>query len=150
MILWPLAAYIGFVLFLVASVVVLSFVLGERHSDRATGEPYESGILSTGSARVRLSTKFYLVALLFVLFDLEAVFIFAWAVAVPELGWSGYYGLLVFVAILVVGLVYEWRQGALDWGRTMKATLRAKAARLSSQKRLSTQRARAARLSSQD
>ena len=83
---------------------------------------------------MRLSTKFYLVALLFVLFDLEAVFIFAWAIAVPELGWSGYYGLLVFVALLVVGLIYEWRQGALDWGHTLKATLRAKAARLSSQK----------------
>ena len=93
--LWPLAAYVGFVLFLVAGVVALSYVLGERHQDRATGEPYESGIVSTGSARVRLSTKFYLVALLFVLFDLEAVFIFAWAIAVPELGWVGYYGLLV-------------------------------------------------------
>ena len=134
MTLWPLALYVGFVLFLVVSVVVISAVLGERHKDRATGEPYESGILSTGSARVRLSTKFYLVALLFVLFDLEAVFIFAWAIAVPELGWAGYYGLLVFVGLLVVGLVYEWRQGGLDWGRTLKATYRARAARLSSQK----------------
>ena len=134
MTLWPLLVYVGFVLFLVAAVVMLSAVLGERHEDRATGEPYESGIVSTGSARVRLSTKFYLVALLFVLFDLEAVFIFAWAIAVPELGWVGYYGLLVFVGLLVVGLVYEWRQGALDWGRTLKATLRARAARLSSQK----------------
>ncbi len=132
--LWPLAAYVGFVLFLVASVIVVSYLLGERHQGRATGEPYESGIVSTGSARVRLSSKFYLVAILFVLFDLEAVFIFAWAIAVPELGWGGYYGLLVFVALLVVGLVYEWRQGALDWGRTLKATLRARAARLSSQK----------------
>jgi NADH-quinone oxidoreductase subunit A len=134
MTLWPLAAYIGFVVFLVVAVVALSYVLGERHNDRATGEPYESGIVSTGSARVRLSTKFYLVALLFVLFDLEAVFIFAWAIAVPEIGWGGYCGLLVFVAMLVVGLVYEWRQGALDWGRSRKATVRAREARLSSQK----------------
>ena len=134
MTLWPLALYVGFVLFLVVSVVIISAVLGERHQGRARDEPYESGILSTGSARVRLSTKFYLVALLFVLFDLEAVFIFAWAIAVPELGWVGYYGLLVFVGLLVVGLVYEWRQGGLDWGRTLKATLRARAARLSSQK----------------
>lgn len=134
MTLWPLLAYVGFVLFLVASVVMLSAVLGERHNDHATGEPYESGILSTGSARVRLSTKFYMVALLFVLFDLEVVFIFSWAIAVPELGWVGYYGLLVFVGLLVVGLVYEWRQGALDWGRSKKATLRARAARLSSQR----------------
>lgn len=132
--LWPLAAYAGFVLFLVAGVIVLSFVLGERHQGRATGEPYESGIISTGSARVRLSSKFYVVAILFVLFDLEAVFIFAWAIAVPEIGWGGYCGLLVFVAMLVVGLVYEWRQGALDWGRSRKATVRAREARLSSQK----------------
>ena len=134
MTLWPLAAYVGFVLILVAGVLIVSYLLGERHQDRATGEPYESGIVSTGSARVRLSTKFYLVALLFVLFDLEAVFIFAWAVAVTEVGWAGYYGLLVFVALLVVGLIYEWRQGALDWGRTLKAALRARAAKLSSQK----------------
>ncbi len=134
MTLWPLALYVGFVLFLVASVVIISAVLGERHEGCARDEPYESGVLSTGSARVRLSTKFYLVALLFVLFDLEAVFIFAWAIAVPELGWVGYYGLLVFVGLLVVGLVYEWRQGGLDWGRTLKATLRARAAKLSSQK----------------
>ncbi len=134
MTLWPLAVYFGVVLFLVGSILAISYVLGERHQGRATGEPYESGILSTGSARVRLSTKFYLVGLLFVLFDLEAVFIFAWAIAVPELGWRGYVGLLVFIAILVVGLIYEWRQGALDWGRSARATLRAKAARLSSQK----------------
>ena len=135
MVLWPLAAYVAFVLLLVGGVLVVSHILGEHHEGRARGEPYESGILSTGSARVRLSTKFYPVALLFVLFDLEAVFIFAWAIAVPELGWHGYCGLLVFVALLLVGLVYEWRQGALDWGRTLKATLRARAARLSSQQK---------------
>lgn len=134
MILWPLAVYIGFVLFLAAASVMLSAVLGERHEGRARNTPYESGIVSTGSARVRLSTKFYLVAILFVLFDLEAVFIFAWAVAVPELGWAGYYGILVFVGLLMVGLVYEWRQGALDWGRSPAATDRARRARLSSQK----------------
>ena len=105
MVLWPLAAYVAFVLLLVGGVLVVSHILGEHHEGRARGEPYESGILSTGSARVRLSTKFYLVALLFVLFDLEAVFIFAWAIAVPELGWHGYCGLLVFVALLIV--VYQ-------------------------------------------
>jgi NADH-quinone oxidoreductase subunit A len=133
MTLWPLATYLAFVLFLVVAVVVLSFFLGERHNERATGEPYESGIVPTGSARTRLSTKFYLVALLFVLFDLEAAFIFTWAIAVTELGWTGYCGMLVFVLLLVVGLIYEWRQGALDWGRSVAAEQRAKAARLSSE-----------------
>jgi NADH-quinone oxidoreductase subunit A len=94
----------------------LSYVLGQRHSERATGDVYEGGIVSTGSARVRLSVKFYLVAMFFVIFDLEAVFLFAWAVAARELGWAGYAEALVFVVILVAALVYLWRSGALDWG----------------------------------
>ena len=132
MTLWPLALYAGLVLLMVGALLVVSYLLGERHSARAMGEPYESGILSTGSARLRFSTKFYMVALLFVLFDLEAVFVFAWAVSATEVGWNGYWGLLVFVGLLVVGLVYEWRQGALDWGRSPRAIARARAARLSS------------------
>jgi NADH-quinone oxidoreductase subunit A len=95
--------------------IALSAVLGQRHQDRATGDPYESGILSTGTARVRLSVHFYLVAMLFVIFDLEAVFIFAWALGARALGWPGYLGVVVFIVILTVALVYEWRQGALEW-----------------------------------
>jgi NADH-quinone oxidoreductase subunit A len=113
--LWPLGLYFLIALVVAGSMIGLSFILGERHSDRATGQPYESGIVSTGSARVRLSVKFYIVAMLFVIFDLEAVFIFAYAVAYEEVGWVGYGGLLVFVAVLVVGLIYEYRMGALDW-----------------------------------
>lgn len=113
--LWPLGLYFLIALVVAGSMIGLSYVLGERHSDRATGEPYESGIVSTGSARVRLSVKFYVVAMLFVIFDLEAVFIFAYAVAYEEAGWAGYAGLLVFVAVLLVALVYEYRMGALDW-----------------------------------
>ena len=113
--LWPLGLYFLIALVVAGSMIGLSFVLGERHSDRATGQPYESGIVSTGSARVRLSVKFYIVAMLFVIFDLEAVFIFAYAVAYEEVGWPGYAGLVVFVAILVVALIYEYRMGALDW-----------------------------------
>ena len=113
--LWPLGLYFLIALVVAGSMIGLSFVLGERHSDRATGQPYESGIVSTGSARVRLSVKFYIVAVLFVIFDLEAVFIFAYAVAYEEVGWAGYAGLLVFVAVLVVALIYELRMGALDW-----------------------------------
>lgn len=113
--LWPLGLYFLIALVVAGSMIGLSFVLGERHSDRATGQPYESGIVSTGTARVRLSVKFYIVAMLFVIFDLEAVFIFAYAVAYEEVGWGGYAGLLVFVAVLVVALIYELRMGALDW-----------------------------------
>lgn len=113
--LWPLGLYFLMALVVAGSMIGLSFVLGERHSDRATGQPYESGIVSTGTARVRLSVKFYIVAMLFVIFDLEAVFIFAYAVAYEEVGWVGYAGLLVFVGVLVVALIYEYRMGALDW-----------------------------------
>ena len=113
--LWPLGVYLVIVVMLVVAMLGLSFVLGQRHHDRATGTPYESGILSQGSARVRLSAKFYLVAMFFVIFDLEAVFIFAWAIAVRETGWTGYAEATGFIAVLLATLVYLWRVGALDW-----------------------------------
>ena len=113
--LWPLAVYSVIVGMLVVAMLGLSYVLGQRHQDRATGSPYESGILSEGSARVRFPAKFYLVAMFFVIFDLEAVFIFAWAVAVRETGWSGYAEILLFIMVLLATLAYLWRVGALDW-----------------------------------
>jgi len=113
--LWPLAVYFAAVLGLVISMIALSNVLGSRRPERASERPYESGIAPTGSARLRFSAHFYLIAMLFVIFDLEAVFIFAWAIAVREVGWFGYIGLLIFVGILVTALIYEWRLGALDW-----------------------------------
>jgi NADH-quinone oxidoreductase subunit A len=94
----------------------LSYLLGERHRERATTEPYESGIAATGDAHVRFSVPFYLTALFFLVFDLEAAFLFAWAVAARELGWRGYWGALFFVGILFCLLVYEWKTGALSWG----------------------------------
>lgn len=114
--LWPLVLYFGAVLIVIGGMLGVSYLLGQRHKDRSTAVPYESGVTPTGSARIRFSVNFYLVAILFVIFDLEAVFIFAWAVAFRQLGWVGYAGLLVFVLVLVVALVYEWRLGALDWG----------------------------------
>jgi NADH-quinone oxidoreductase subunit A len=113
--LWPLALYCAAVLAVVVGMMVLSWLLGQRHKAPATGEPYESGIVSPGSARLRLSVKFYLLAVFFVIFDLESAFIFAWAVCVREAGWSGYIEILIFIAVLVAALVYLWRDGALDW-----------------------------------
>ena len=114
--LWPLVAYIAAVVLLIATVIGLSAFLGQRHNERATGEPFESGIPPTGSARLHFSAKFYLIAMFFAIFDLEAVFVFAWAVAVPELGWTGYIEVLIFIAVLAATLIYLWRMGALDWG----------------------------------
>jgi NADH-quinone oxidoreductase subunit A len=113
--LWTLGVYFIAVLLLVAAMLAVSYVLGERHNEHATGQPYESGILSEGSARVHVSAKFYLVAMFFVVFDVEAVFIFAWAIAARELSWAGYREILAFVAILLAALAYLWRLGALDW-----------------------------------
>lgn len=114
---WPLVLYASLVLIVVGAMLGLSYVLGERHRERATGEPYESGIVSTGSTRPRLSVKYYLVAVFFVIFDLEAAFIFAWAVAFRELGWAGYAEVTVFIGVLLAGLIYLWRNGALDWSQ---------------------------------
>lgn len=112
-----LVIYFSAVIVLVVGMIGLSYVLGERHHDRQTGEPYESGIVSTGSARMRFDVKFYLVAIFFVIFDLESMFIFAWAVAVRDVGWAGYIEVLIFIGVLVAALIYLWRVGALDWSR---------------------------------
>lgn len=117
---WTLGIYFLVVLFLVAAMLAVSYVLGQRHDEPATGQPYESGILSEGSARVHISAKFYLVAMFFVIFDLEAVFIFAWSVAARDLGWTGYWEMFVFIAILAAALFYLWRLGALDWNPSQR------------------------------
>jgi|SRR5581483_14075 len=119
---WPLGVYFALVLLLVAGMLGLSYILGQRHHDRATGTPYEAGIESEGSARVRLSAKFYLVAMFFVIFDLEAAFLFAWAVAARSLGWPGYWEAVIFVGVLVASLIYLWRVGALDWSNVSRHT----------------------------
>jgi NADH-quinone oxidoreductase subunit A len=114
--LWPMFLYIAIVFCLVAVIPGLSYILGQRHKERATNEPYEGGILSTGSARLRFSSQFYLIAMLFVIFDVETIYIFSWAIAFRELGWFGYLGVVVFVILLFVVLIYEWRNGALNFG----------------------------------
>jgi NADH-quinone oxidoreductase subunit A len=114
--LWPLGLFFGLVVILAIAIICLSAVLGQRHSERSTGEPYESGIPPTGSARIRFDVKFYLMAMFFVIFDLEAVFIFAWANSARKLGWGGYAEIVVFIGVLGLALFYLWRVGALDWG----------------------------------
>jgi len=112
---WPLVLYFVLVLLLVAGMLIASWLLGQRHTERATGSPYEGGIASEGSARVRLSAKFYLIAVFFVVFDLESVFLFSWAVSARQAGWSAYWEALIFTVILLLALLYLARVGALDW-----------------------------------
>ena len=119
--LWPFLVYFIAVLLLVATMLGLSFVLGQRRANKATNMPFESGVLSVGSPQIHLAVEFYLVAIFFVIFDLETVFIFAWAVAFFELGWEGFAAIALFILVLGVALVYELKTGALDWGLKTRA-----------------------------
>ncbi len=96
--------------------VGLSYILGERHQEKTTDEPYESGIPPTGDARLRFSPGFYILAMFFVIFDLEAVFIILWAISSRESGSLGYFGVFVFIVLLIILLIYELRIGALNFG----------------------------------
>ena len=101
----------------------LSYVLGQRRANAATNVPFESGALSVGTPQIHMAVEFYLIAIFFVIFDLETVFILAWAVAFFELGWAGFAAISLFIFILGVALVYELRSGALDWGIKTRAGL---------------------------
>jgi NADH-quinone oxidoreductase subunit A len=122
----PFLLYAGLALIVVTAMIGISYLLGERHKERFTDEPFESGIPPTGSARIRYSSHFYIIAMFFVIFDLDALFIVAWAVAFRELGWGGYIGISVFIGILAAVLVYEWKSGALNFGPNGKEILKQK------------------------
>ena len=113
----PMVLYFVAAAGIVAAILLLSAFLGQRHRERATDEPYESGVEATGTSHVRFDVKFYLVAMFFLIFDLEAVFLYAWAVSVKETGWAGYVEVLIFTAVLAAALLYLWKRGALVWGK---------------------------------
>src|SRR5438105_15409430 len=97
--------------------VVLSGLLGPRKPTAEKAAPYECGMPAVGDARERQSVKFYLVAMIFLLFDLEVAFLYPWAMALRQLGWNGFVQVLLFMLLLLAGYIYIWRKGALDWGR---------------------------------
>ena len=113
---WPFIIYALAVLLLIGIMIGLSYFLGERHKEKTTDEPYESGIPPTGDARLRFSSGFYIIAMFFVIFDLDAAFIMLWAVSFRELGLPGFIGILIFIGLLIVLLIYELSIGALDFG----------------------------------
>jgi len=123
---WPFLVYAAAAFAIVGIMIGLSYVLGERHQDKDTNEPYESGIPPTGNARLRFTSHFYLIAMFFVIFDLDAAFIMAWAVSFRELGLAGYIGVVVFILILMIVLIYELSIGALDFGPNGKKILKYK------------------------
>ncbi len=115
---WPFIVYSVLAVGIAAAMLAGSYLIGERRRGAITAEPYESGIRPTGSANTPLSIKFYEMALFFVVFDVESIFIFAWAIRLRELGWAGYIAILIFIAILLLMLVYVLKEGTLDWGGT--------------------------------
>jgi len=107
-------------LFAVPSVALSQF-LGPRKPSPEKSAPYECGMPAVGDARERMSVKFYLVAMIFLLFDIEVAFLYPWAMALRELGWAGFVQVVLFMALLLTGYVYVWRKGALDWGEEKQA-----------------------------
>lgn len=128
---WSTAFYIVAVFGICAIMLIGSFVLGGRAGARAKNEPFESGVVSASPERLRLSAKFYLVAMFFVIFDVEALYLYAWAVSVKEAGWAGWIEAFVFIFILTASLVYLARIGALDWTPHQKKRRAARAAEAS-------------------
>ena len=112
----PLLIFVLIVLGLLGALVTLSFVLGPSRPSKRKLAPYESGILTDTPAHRRVSVRFYLTAMLFIIFDVEAIFIYPWAVILKALKWFGVIEMAIFAAILLVALIYVWRKGALEWG----------------------------------
>jgi NADH-quinone oxidoreductase subunit A len=117
---FSLVVYIVAVLGLTAVLLFLAAWAGTRRPNREKLRPYESGIIPTGSARLRYPVPFFMVAVFFLIFDVEAAFILSWAVAGKTLGWPGWIEITFFIAVLIIGLIYIWRKGGLEWGPTSK------------------------------
>jgi NADH-quinone oxidoreductase subunit A len=111
-----LTVYALIVVALMAVLLVFTEWLGHRRPTREKRRPYESGIIPTGAARLRYPVPFFMVAVFFLLFDLEGAFIFSWAIAAEPLGWTGWLEISFFILMLLLGLVYIWLKGGLAWG----------------------------------
>ena len=109
---------------LASGILIASYMLGKRVRNRVKDMPYESGMAPTGDARQRFSVKFYLVAMLFILFDIEAIFLYPWAVVFRELKMFAFVEMLVFVILILAGFLYIWKKGALDWSDLNRTTRR--------------------------
>ena len=123
---WPVLLQALIAMAVAAGMIGISYILGKKIRNRVKDMPYECGITPTGSARERFSVKFYLVGMLFILFDIEAIFLYPWAVVYRELRLFAFFEMLLFVALVLAGFFYIWKKGALDWsgaGRSSKTKL---------------------------
>jgi NADH-quinone oxidoreductase subunit A len=111
----PILIFLGIAVGLAAVIVVASFVVARQNPDSEKLSPYECGFEPFEDARSKFDVRFYLVAILFIIFDLEVAFLFPWAVSLGDLGVFGFWSMMVFLAVLTIGFIYEWRKGALEW-----------------------------------
>jgi len=119
----PLLIQIVVAMGLAGGMILLSHLIGKHKWTAAKNSPYECGIIPTGDAQQRFSVKFYMVAMLFILFDVEAIFLYPWAVIARELKMFGFWEMLVYIGIVLVGFFYVWKKGALDWNKAEKVDL---------------------------
>lgn len=111
----PLLLLFGVSLATAIGMVVLTQILNPRRRTAQKEMPYESGMIPLGDTRARFSVKFYMVAISFIVFDLETIFLIPWAVQMRELGWSAFLAVFLFTVVLAIGLLYEWKKGGLEW-----------------------------------
>jgi NADH-quinone oxidoreductase subunit A len=111
----PVLLFMAVGLIIGALMIALGFVLGPRRPDSEKLSPYECGFEAFEDSRMKFDVRYYLVAILFILFDLEIAFLFPWAIVLDTIGMFGFVAMLIFLAILVVGFIYEWKKGALEW-----------------------------------
>ncbi|KAA2243973.1 NADH-quinone oxidoreductase subunit A [Salinarimonas soli] len=111
----PLAIFLGVALFIGAALMIAPFLVAYRRPDNEKLSAYECGFNAFDDARMKFDVKFYLVAILFIIFDLEVAFLFPWALVFGDLGWFGFWSMMLFLGVLTVGFVYEWKKGALEW-----------------------------------
>ena len=111
----PILILLGVTIANAVGMVVLSHFVSPFRPTPAKSEPYESGMTPLGDTRERFSVKFYMVAILFIVFDLETIFLLSWGVVMRSLGWEGFVAAMIFIVVLTVGMIYEWKKGALEW-----------------------------------
>jgi NADH-quinone oxidoreductase subunit A len=111
----PLVIFIGVALFIGAALLVAPFIIAYSSPDPEKLSAYECGFNAFDDARMKFDVRFYLVSILFIIFDLEVAFLFPWTVVFSKVGWYGFWSVMVFLAVLTVGFIYEWKKGALEW-----------------------------------
>lgn len=112
---FPILVFIGIAMALASVMIFLPMLIGRQKPDTEKNSPYECGFEAFGDARGQFDVRFYLVAILFIIFDLEVAFLFPWAISLGAIGTAGFWSMMAFLAILTVGFIYEWKKGALEW-----------------------------------